>query len=141
MQTEIPVCERAGIAKKFAYGDPHTHNKIVRLWGLTDIPRTLADVNKQVTLAVDVMFVNSVPFLVSVSRTINLITIEHAPKRTATKHGDLIQRIVWVYARAGCTVQTVLMDNKFEKLKDHVPMLALNLPAASEHVGEIERRI
>ena len=35
MQTGIPVCERAGIAKKFAYGDPHTHNEIVRIWGLT----------------------------------------------------------------------------------------------------------
>ena len=87
------------------------------------------------------MFVNSVPFLVSVSRTINLITIEHAPKRTATKLGDLIQRIIRVYTRAGFTVQTVFMNNEFEKLKDHVPMLALNIPAASEHVGDIERRI
>jgi len=34
-QTGIPVCKRAGIAKKFAYGDPHTHNEIVRIWGLT----------------------------------------------------------------------------------------------------------
>jgi hypothetical protein len=106
-----------------------------------DIPRALVDINKQVTLAVDVMFVNLVPFLVSVSRTINLITIEHAPKCTATKLGDLMQHITWVYARAGFTVQTVLMDNEFEKLKDHVPMLALNIPAASEHVGDIERRI
>ncbi len=31
----IPVCERVGIAKKFAYGDPRTHNEIVRIWGLT----------------------------------------------------------------------------------------------------------
>ncbi len=106
-----------------------------------DIPRTLIDINKQVTLAVDVMFVNSVPFLVSVSRTINLIMIEHAPKSTASKLGKLIQRIVRVYARSGFTVQTVLMDSEFEKLKDHVPMLALNLPVASEHVGEIERKI
>ncbi len=52
-----------------------------------------------------------------------------------------MQRIIRVYARAGFTVQTVLMDNEFEKLKDHVPMLALNIPAASEHVGDIEQRI
>jgi hypothetical protein len=71
-----------------------------------DILRALVDINKQVILAVDVMFVNSVPFLVSVLRTINLITIEHAPKRTASKLGDLIQRIIRVYARAGFTVQT-----------------------------------
>ena len=97
-----------------------------------DILRALVDINKQVvTLAADVMFVNLVLFLVSVSGMINLVTIEHAPKRTATKRGDLIQRIIRVYARAGFTVQTVLIDNKFEKLNDHVPMLALNIPAAS----------
>jgi hypothetical protein len=106
-----------------------------------DISRTIVDVNKQVTLAVDVMFVNLVPFLVSVSRMINLILIEHAPKRTATKLGELIQQILWVYARAGFTVQTVLMDNEFGKIKDHVPMLDLNIPVASDHVGEVERRI
>jgi hypothetical protein len=32
----IPICERAGIAKQFAYGDPRTHNEIVRIQGLTD---------------------------------------------------------------------------------------------------------
>jgi hypothetical protein len=31
----IPVCERAGIAKKFAYGDIRKHNEIVRIRGLT----------------------------------------------------------------------------------------------------------
>ena len=44
-----------------------------------NIPRMLVDANQRVTLAADVMFVNSVPFLVSVSRNINLISIEHAP--------------------------------------------------------------
>jgi hypothetical protein len=106
-----------------------------------DITRALVDINKQVTLAVNVMFVNSVPLLVSVSHTINLIAIEHAPKCTATKLGDLIQHIIRVYARAGFTVQTILMNNEFEKLKDNFPMLALNIPAFSEHVGDIERRI
>lgn len=46
-----------------------------------------------------------------------------------------------VYARAGFIVQTVLMDNEFEKLQDYSPMLALNIPAANDHVGNVERRI
>jgi len=33
------------------------------------------------------------------------------------------------------------MDNEFEKVKDHVPQVPLNITAASEHVGDIERRI
>jgi hypothetical protein len=87
------------------------------------------------------MFVNSVPFLVSASRNINLITIKHAPYCTASKIAYLLERIVRVYNRAGFTVQTILMDYEFEKVHDHVPNIYLNLPAAGEHVGEIERRI
>jgi hypothetical protein len=33
------------------------------------------------------------------------------------------------------------MDNEFEKLQDYSPMLALNIPAANDHVGNVERRI
>ncbi len=33
------------------------------------------------------------------------------------------------------------MDNEFEKLHDHIPMLALNIPAANEHVGDVEHHI
>ncbi len=35
MHTRIPVCIRAEVAKIFAYGDPHLHNKIVRILGAT----------------------------------------------------------------------------------------------------------
>ena len=31
----VPVCKLAGIAEKFANGDPITHNEIVCIWGLT----------------------------------------------------------------------------------------------------------
>ena len=106
-----------------------------------DIPRGILDVHNRVTLVADVMFVNKVPFLVSSSRNLNLITIEHVPHRTASKLGYLLQRIIRVYARAGFTIQTILMDNEFEKVKDHVPEANLNTPAASEHIGEIERKI
>ena len=37
--------------------------------------------------------------------------------------------------------QYVLMDSKFENLRDQIPMLALNIPAANEHVGDVERCI
>ncbi len=81
------------------------------------------------------MFVNLVPFLASVSHNINLITIEHAPSpQTASSLGSLLQRIIRVYARAGFTVQSILMDIEFKKVCDDVPMLDVNTMAASEHV-------
>ncbi len=72
---------------------------------------------------------------------INLITIEHVPHCTAAKLSHLLQRIINVYMQVGFTVQTILMDNEFEKVKDHVLLAILNTPAASEHIGKIERCI
>ncbi len=106
-----------------------------------DIPRALIGVNSHITVAADVVFVNKVPFLVSVLRNINLVTIEHAPQRNAAKLGSLIHQIVWSYSRASFTIQTILMDKEFEKVRDHVPKLILNTLVADEHIGMVERYI
>jgi hypothetical protein len=117
-------------------------HKPERVWtGYVDILCVILDVHGRVTLVADVMFLNGVPFLVSNSRNINLITIEHTPQHTASKLGSLLQRIIRVYARAGFQVQTNRMDNGLEKVCDHVPHANLIIPAASEHIGEIERKI
>jgi len=108
---------------------------------LVDIPRGFFTLHNKVTLVADVMFVNGIAFLVSASRNINLITIEHAPKCTASNLGIILNRILRVYNKAGFTVQILLMDNEFDKVRDHISTVDLNTPAASEHIGEIERRI
>ena len=47
-------------------------------------------------------------------------------------------KIVKLYALGGFVVCTVLMDGEFEKIKPEVE-LDINISAAREHVGEIER--
>jgi hypothetical protein len=106
-----------------------------------DIPRAILDVHLRVTLVADVMFVNGVPFLVLASHNIHLIMIEHPPHRTAAKLGYLLQRIVRSHARAGFTIQTILMDNEFEKVKDNTPIVNLNTPAEGGHIREIKCHI
>lgn len=56
-----------------------------------EIPRQILDTQLHAVLVADVMFVTGVPFLVSSSRNINLITIEHVPHCTASKLGSLLQ--------------------------------------------------
>ena len=46
-----------------------------------------------------------------------------------------------LYACRGFQVGTVLMDNEFKKLRNLVPILAINTTAAKEHVPEVERKI
>ena len=48
-------------------------------------------------------------------------------------------KVVKVYALRGFVVQNVLMDGEFEKIKPEMTMVNINISAAREHVGEIER--
>ena len=48
--------------------------------------------------------------------------------------------MIHLYARGGFQVGMVLMDNEFEKLKNLVPILAINTTAAKEHVPVVERK-
>ncbi len=105
------------------------------------IPRVFLEQHQLVTLAVDVMFVNGVPLLVSVARGLNLVTAEFTPSRTAKQLAAGITWMMDLYARGGFQVSTVLMDNESEKLQNLVPILAINTTAARENVPEIERKI
>jgi hypothetical protein len=46
-----------------------------------------------------------------------------------------------LYVCRGFQVGTVLMDNKFEMLRNLMPILVINTMAAKEHVSEVERKI
>jgi hypothetical protein len=105
------------------------------------IPRIFLDRHRVVVLTADVMFVNGVPFLVSLARGLNLLTCEFLPVRTAKSLASRIEQIKHLYGRGGFTVGTILMDNEFEKIRPLVPNLHINTTAAKEHVPEIERRI
>ena len=83
------------------------------------------------------MFVNGVPFLVTLSRKIRLLTVEFLPSRTAAKLSEYLVKVSKLYARGGFTVRTILMDQEFDKVTDRVPTHEVNTTADREHVGEI----
>jgi hypothetical protein len=57
-----------------------THEPV--LTGYVQIPKEILELNKDVTLAVDVMFVDGIPFVVSLSRKIKFTTSEYVPRRS-----------------------------------------------------------
>jgi hypothetical protein len=80
------------------------------------IPRAILEQHQLVMLAVDVMFINGVPFLVSMARGLNLVTAEFTPSHTAKQLAAGITWMMDLFAHRGFQVGTVLMDNKFKKL-------------------------
>ncbi len=97
--------------------------------------------HKYVTLAADVMFVHGLPFLVTSSRGISLVTIEYLPSRMAKRLVHTLRSVFRIYRTGGYVIQTTLMDIEFEKLKPMLPEIALNTTAAREHKGMAERKI
>ena len=106
------------------------------------IPRDFVLMHKSVTLVADVMFVNNVPMLVTLSRGIKFRTTEHVPRRTAKQLSKSLKRVIRLYNRGGFAVQTILMDMEFDKVAPHLEGdVVVNTSAAREHVAEIEREI
>ena len=62
------------------------------------IPKALLERHQRVTLAVEVMFVNEVPFLVSISRGLNLVTAEYTPSHMAKQLTAGITRVMDLYS-------------------------------------------
>ena len=56
---------------------------------------------KIVTFTVDLMFVNGVPFLVTLSQKIRLFTVDFLPIRNAAQLISHLTKLVKLYARGG----------------------------------------
>ena len=106
------------------------------------VPYAIFEENRNFTLSVDVMFVNRIPFLTSISRYLKFTTADTLHN---CKTGQLVQCVTNVkalYTKRGLNMTTSLMDREF------VPMrtarlntgVSLNISSASEHVPEIERQ-
>jgi hypothetical protein len=107
------------------------------------IPPDLFIVHKQVTLCIDVMHINDIPFLISVSRNIQFTTIERLENRKEVTLNLSIRKVYKLYQRRGFVIDMCFMDNEFEVLRGGLLLheIALNTCAPGEHVPEIERRI
>ena len=77
--------------------------------------------------------------MVTISRKIRLRTAEHLSTRTAEPLTNSLKCVINLYARGGYTVDLIMTDQEFEKLKEKLGLIEVNTTAAREHVGEIKR--
>ena len=87
--------------------------------------------NKKVTLAVDVMFVNRLALFVSTSRRIKFTILEYIPKRTKGRLISSLNKVIIIYNASGFNIRTELMDRDFECIIPDFPGLNINPTATS----------
>jgi hypothetical protein len=108
-----------------------------------EIPKEILDLNKDLTVAADIMFVNGMPFITSISRNIKFTTIEYVTSRSETNLVKSLLNIISLYKARGFAPSTALMDRELEciRLELLTHGVNLNTTATSEHVPDIEWQI
>ena len=107
------------------------------------VPSDVMSRYRKITLAVDIMYVDKIPFLVTLSRNIRFGTVEVLADRKQHTIVRAIKNVQALYVPRGFTVETALMDGEFVALRGDLAELGItiNETAADEHVGDIERYI
>ena len=77
------------------------------------IPRSIIRANWYVVICVDVMYINIIPFFVTLLRVIKFQTSQDIPYRTKNTYITCIKLIILVYRSAGFVVRMFLMDGGF----------------------------
>ena len=107
------------------------------------LPPTIHQNYQKVTLGCDIMFVNKIPFLMSISRHLRFGTAQHIKNQQGATIFNGIRAIHQIYLQRGFQIQNAFMDGQFEPLRGNLAELGITLNTASndEHVPKIERQI
>ena len=107
------------------------------------IPTEIMSKYQEVTICGDVMFVNQIPFLVTISRHLKFGTVEMLRKTNNATMVKAIEQVKQVYNMRGFKVETMLADGQFETTRGKIADMGIVLNTASpeEHVPEVERQI
>ena len=89
------------------------------------------------TLTADVMFVNGIPFLTTLSRLIKLKTVKHIQTQPAVSLSNTLTKVMILYAWGRFFVNLIMMDGEFAKLESSFDLVEINTTAAREHMGQI----
>ena len=109
--------------------------------GVDEVPPEIMTIYHDVTIAIDILFINSIPFLATISRGLKFGTIEQLPNRQVTTLKSCLQKVLAIYQERGFNVNTVLADPEFEPLHAEFPGNLIHCCGADEHVPEIERYV
>jgi Reverse transcriptase (RNA-dependent DNA polymerase) len=107
-----------------------------------EVPKELIATHQNVTLCMDGMNINGIPFLTTVSRNLMYRTAEWIPNQSAQSYRSVLDNVFRIYNRAGFKITTIHCDNEFQPLLDELQSVynvKMNYANPQEHVPEAER--
>ena len=112
---------------------------------MTAVPLMIHERYRRVTLGMDIMFINKIAFLVTISKDIRFGTIEHLRRRGEDDILSAIKRVITLYGSRGFIVRQIDADGEFENLRgallEECNGCHLNITSNDEHEKATERCI
>jgi hypothetical protein len=107
------------------------------------ITRAIMERHRDIVLCADIMYVNQLPFFVTIGRNIKFGTVELLKSR---KHPTILQSfktVSAIYKKRGFRVTMGHTDNEFAPMRGDILDLGMELNVVSndEHVPKVERYI
>jgi hypothetical protein len=108
---------------------------------VTAVPPTIMERCKEIVLAVDLMFINKVPMLVTISHGLKFGTVAHLKNKSKGQILEGIRQTKNLYNSRGFTIVECHGDYEFEATRNRLAEMQIMLNATSrdEHVPEIEQ--
>jgi len=107
-----------------------------------EIPRELIAAQYSVTLCLDGMKVNGIPFLTTISKNIMYRTAQYVQHQTCSVYRDCMSQVFRIYTLGGFRITTIRCDNEFHPLMDPLANdfgIQVNYANPQEHVPQAER--
>ncbi|KAG7364548.1 reverse transcriptase RNA-dependent DNA polymerase [Nitzschia inconspicua] len=112
---------------------------------IIEIPKELIAAQHDVEMSIDTLFVNSMPFLATISHNIKYRTCNFVPSRRMMDYRSVLAKVVLLYTNAGFTIKMIHADSEYravlEYFKNSSNKIDYNLATANEHVPQAERNI
>jgi hypothetical protein len=98
---------------------------------IIEIPKELIAAQNEVDLCIDTLFINSLPFLATVSKNMKYRTCYYVKSIQMSDYRSAIDQVIKIYSDAGFTIKCIHTDNEYEPLivhfKNHPPHINYNL--------------
>ncbi|MGB0424073.1 MAG: hypothetical protein ACPGED_07120, partial [Flavobacteriales bacterium] len=105
------------------------------------VPDHILRFHNDITISIDIFYVNGLPFLHTISNNINFRTVEPLSNETYKTLLDKTYKVLNFYQARGFSINTIKADGQFECLEESLRPTHLYVSAAGEHVPEIERSV
>lgn len=135
-----------GISRPYLQGkSTRQRNQVVELNTevITPLPPNIINYHSEVVIGMDIMFVNGIPFLTTVSRIIKFGTCTEMSGANMDNVVTALRVIKATYSSRGFTIVAIAADNGFNALLQNEAFIQLEIPlnltAEDEHEPYVER--